>query len=351
MRVLYLAGSGRSGSTLIANVLGQLDGAFAAGELRYLWRRGMLENRPCGCGEPFRDCPVWTEVLSRLGAAAPTGATDPAGTAAPAGIADPAGIARRLRGRLRLRGLVGMLWRQRRGRAAVPPHPDDDALAALYRAVAARPGVEVIIDSSKLPPYGALLAGLPGVDLRVLHVVRDPRAAAFSWRRRRGLDGPGDRELMSRPPVAKAALLWLAWNAATRLLWAGGLRAGGRWAGGRWAGDPARYLRIRYEDFVADPAAETRRIAAFAGLDGGTWPFRGPDAVDLAATHSVAGNPSRHRTGPVRITADAEWAGALSRTSYTVVTALTAPLLRTSGYLMAGGRAAAGPDTRPVGKG
>ena len=47
------AGSGRSGSTLITTVLGQLDGCFAAGELRYLWQRGMVDNRPCGCGAPF----------------------------------------------------------------------------------------------------------------------------------------------------------------------------------------------------------------------------------------------------------------------------------------------------------
>jgi hypothetical protein len=306
MRVLYLAGSGRSGSTLVANVLGQLDGAFAAGELRYLWRRGLVENRPCGCGRPFRDCPVWTEVLSGLD------------------VPDPAGIAGRLRRRLRLRRLPGMAWR----RGAVPPHPDDGTLRAVYQALAKRPGVEVVVDSSKLPPYGALLAGLPGVDLRVLHVVRDPRAAAFSWRRRRGLDGPGDAELMSRPPVAKAALLWLAHNAATRLF---------------WSRDPARYLRVRYEDFVADPAAETRRIAAFAGLDPGALEFTGPRTVALAATHSVAGNPSRHRTGPVRISADTEWAAGLSRASFALVTALTAPLLLTTGYPLTRTRAAAAP--------
>lgn len=34
--VLYLTGSGRSGTTLVNNLVGQLDGAFACGELRYL---------------------------------------------------------------------------------------------------------------------------------------------------------------------------------------------------------------------------------------------------------------------------------------------------------------------------
>jgi hypothetical protein len=279
-RVLYIAGSGRSGSTLVTTLLGQLDGVLAAGELRYLWQRGAVENRPCGCGLPFGECPVWMADMKEVDA-------------------DPSGIAARLR-------LPGLLWRRR-----VPGHPDDATLAAVYAAV----GGKLVVDSSKLPPYGALVAGLPGVDLRVLHLVRDPRAAAFSWRRRRGLDGDGDAQLMSRPPVAKAALLWLVWNASAGLLWR---RSG-------------RYLRVRYEDLVADPAATVQRIAAFAGV-AGDLPFIGPGTVRLAPTHSVAGNPSRHRSGEVRVTPDTEWVRGLSGTAFALVTLITAPLLRRFGY-------------------
>ncbi|MFI1194916.1 sulfotransferase family protein [Micromonospora sp. NPDC020750] len=313
VRVLYLAGSGRSGSTLVTTVLGQYAGFFAAGELRYLWQRGEVENRPCGCGLPFRDCPVWRAVRRDV-------PVDRAG-----------GIAAGLRGRLRLRGVPALVRRHRRGRRAVPAHPDDAALAGLYAAVARHAGARVVVDSSKLPPYGALVGALPGVELRVLHLVRDPRATAFSWRRRRGLDGEADERLMSRPPVWKAALLWLVWNTLTARL---------------WAGDPGRYLRVRYEDLTADPEATLGRIAAFA--DAGTTtgsdaeaglftrpdagPFTGPATVRLAPTHSVAGNPSRHRTGPVPIAADVEWRRGLSWWSYAVVTTLTAPGLRRFGY-------------------
>jgi Sulfotransferase family len=286
-RVLYIAGSGRSGSTLVTTLLGQLHGVLAAGELRYLWQRGAVENRPCGCGVPFGECPVWMAVMKEVDA-------------------DPSGIAVRLRHRLRMRRLPGLLWRRR-----VPNHPDDATLAAVYEAV----GGKLVVDSSKLPPYGALVAGLPGVDLRVLHLVRDPRAAAFSWRRRRGLDGDGDAQLMSRPPVAKAALLWLVWNASAALLWR---RSG-------------RYLRVRYEDLVADPAATIQRIAAFAGV-AGDLPFIAPGTVRLAPTHSVAGNPSRHRSGEVRVAPDTEWVRGLSGAAFTLVTLITAPLLRRFGY-------------------
>jgi hypothetical protein len=276
-RVLFVAGSGRSGSTLLTNLLGQAEGVFAAGELRYLWQRGAVEGRPCGCGQPFAECPVWTRVMKEVDA-------------------DPAEVVSALGRGLRMRRLPAMLWRRR-----VEAHP---AIPALYAAL----GGGLVVDSSKLPPYGLLVDGLPAVEMRVLHLVRDPRATAFSWRRERGLDGPADRVLMYRPPVAKAALLWLVWNATTALLWR---RSG-------------RYLRVRYEDFVADPAAVTARIADFAGVPGGVV---AGDTVHLAPTHAVAGNPSRHRTGAVPVVADDEWVRGLSRPAFAMVTAITAPLL------------------------
>ncbi|MFG1849119.1 sulfotransferase family protein [Micromonospora carbonacea] len=319
VRVLYLAGSGRSGSTLVTTVLGQYPGAFAAGELRYLWQRGEVENRPCGCGRPLRDCPLWRAVARELP------------------VERAATIAAGLRGRLRMRGLPALLRRHRRGVRPVPAHPDDAALADLYAAVARHTGARVVVDSSKLPPYGALVGALPGIDLRVLHLVRDPRATAFSWRRRRGLDGDTDPELMSRPPAWKAALLWLVWNTVTVRLW--GDRA------------PEGYLRVRYEDLTADPEPTLRRIAAFAGVDPDGGPFTGPATVRLTPTHSVAGNPSRHRTGPVPITADVQWRRDLSRGSYALVTALTAAGLRRFGYpWRRGGPGPAGAD-RPAGDG
>ena len=284
VRVLYLAGSGRSGSTLVTTALGQMEGFFAAGELRYLWQRGLVEDRPCGCGTTVRDCPIWTPILAGLPPH------------------DPAGIARGLRERLRMRN-----------RLRVEPHPDDEVIAALYRGIAEHTGGAVVVDSSKLPPYAVLLRSLPGIDLRVLHVVRDPRAAAFSWRRRRSLDG--DERLMTRHPVWKAALLWSVWNAAVLRRFGNGL-----------------YLRVRYEDLVRDPVAWVRRIAAFAGCAPGELPFTDDGLLKLGITHSVAGNPVRHRTGAVPIAADDEWRSGMSGRAHAVVTALTAPLLPRLGY-------------------
>src|SRR2546423_11254588 len=57
-KILYIAGWGRSGTTLFDNILGQLDGFFSGGELRYVW-----EGRLCGCGVLVSECEIWSEVL------------------------------------------------------------------------------------------------------------------------------------------------------------------------------------------------------------------------------------------------------------------------------------------------
>ena len=303
IRVLFFAGSGRSGTTVINNILGQMEGVFAAGELRYLWQRGMVEDRLCGCGVPFARCPVWSAVLAR------------AFTGSPA--INPGEIGQRLLSRLRMARVPMMLGRWATGRRAVAQHPDDVLIGELYRALLVHTGQRIIVDSSKLPPYGLLLSALPGVELYVLHVVRDARATAFSWRRpKRALDFGDDDQLMPQQQPWKSSLLWLFWNALTAMLW----RADGR------------YLRVRYEDFVRDPKATMSKVAALVGLDPALLPFETPTSVLLKPTHSVAGNPDRHRHGSIELASDSEWLTAMPAGQRALVTALTAPALVGFGY-------------------
>ena len=63
IKVVYIAGHNRSGSTLLDRMLGQIEGFIAVGELRQLWWRGLEENQACGCGAPFHDCRFWAEVI------------------------------------------------------------------------------------------------------------------------------------------------------------------------------------------------------------------------------------------------------------------------------------------------
>jgi hypothetical protein len=302
--VLFIAGAGRSGSTILDNVLGQVEGLVSVGELRYVWERGLVENRLCGCGSHFRECPFWRAVL-----------TDAFGSIEGA---DPDRM-RMLQGRgVRARYLPVMLGPQRVRESLVARLGEyPDALQKLYRSVIRKSKSRVVVDSSKLPAYGFVLGMLPSIDLRVVHLIRDPRATAFSWLRKKRQPDKGAGAYMERQGPVKSSVLWSVWNAAAGLLW-----------GGR----PERYLRIRYEDFVARPQDAIRKILALVGEHPEHLPFESESSVRLAANHTVAGNPSRFERGTVEIRPDVEWKSKMSRRDRAAVMAITWPLLRRYGY-------------------
>ena len=60
--ILYIAGAGRSGSTLLASVLGQSQGVVDVGEVWKVWRVIGEPGRRCGCGSELVDCRFWGAV-------------------------------------------------------------------------------------------------------------------------------------------------------------------------------------------------------------------------------------------------------------------------------------------------
>ena len=314
VKVLYIAGSGRSGSTVLTSILGQVDGVFAAGELRFLWERGLLEGRLCGCGVPLRDCALWRRVLDLV--------ID----------GDDREVARRMiahqqrSSRIRhIPYMLGSRWRPQLLTRRFGDYPE--ILARLYGAVRTVSGCELVVDSSKLPAYAYALAQVPSIDLHVVHLVRDPRAAAHSWKRRKVQPDRGSPGYMEQQSALKSSVLWTVWNATAEAL------------GSR---DPSRYLRVRYEDFVASPREVVEEILALAGVSGAALPFADDHRVVLEIGHTAAGNPNRLDTGAVALRPDDEWVRHMQPRDRTVVTTVTAPLLVRYGFPV---RAAGGPGS------
>lgn len=201
------------------------------------------------------------------------------------------------------------------GRAALDRYLS--LLARLYPAIATVTGARVIVDSSKTPAVGALLARLAEVDLYVLHVVRDPRGVAHSWRRGRPSTDGGAQQRTYSPGSFRTAGRWIATNALAEAL--------------RRRLPPGRSMMVRYEDFATTPKDVVRRIATFVGEGDARLPFVDERTASLQPTHTVSGNRSRFRTGPVELRLDDEWRNdpILPRA---IVTGIAMPLLPRYGY-------------------
>lgn len=313
VKVLFIAGWGRSGSTLLDMLLGQIEGFFSAGEVRYVWDRGMLENRPCGCSKKFVDCAVWGRVAAPWIEA----------------------------GRKEIERVVGLrdgfrtrhLWHgvTKRGRRRIETKLEDYSgqLGRIYQRLHETTGCRVIVDSSKFPSHGYVAGLIPQVDLYVAHLIRDPRAVAFSWNKKKIYDtADGVTNYIPPHSPSGSSQYWVSWNLLSELQWGRGQNCLG-------------YVRLRYEDFIRNPRQTllnlTKMMEEPATLD-----FLSNEATArMKPSHAASGNPARFKTGPVKLEEDKQWQREMPRWNRFAVTCLTLPLLHRYGYLANGRHAPA----------
>ena len=165
--VIYIGGLGRSGSTLLDRMLGQVPGHSSAGEIRDLWQRGIRENRLCGCGMPFADCPFWSQVGKEA-----YGGWDRLDVDEVIELKEH--VDRHSRMPFLVRPGLSPPFRRKLNRYI-------EILAPLYRSIYEVGEGRTIIDSSKAPSTAYLLRHLPDMDLRAVHLLRDSRGVAYSW--------------------------------------------------------------------------------------------------------------------------------------------------------------------------
>jgi hypothetical protein len=310
-RVLSIVGPGRSGTTILGNILGEVEGVTNAGELRWLWRRGLLERRPCGCGLPPAQCPRWSAVLDRVWQQRSLDAR----ADAPAAIGSVLSAQREvLLRRNRVRAIASARQRDTTWEALRCMR---DVTALLCTSLAEVTESRLNVETSKLAQLSAPLAGADEIDHYVLHIVRDPRAVAFSWRRPKPLPVSSGHTTMATQGTRTSVGFWTENCVGAEML--------------RRRVPPHRWLFLRYEDFVANPRPHVERVLDFVSVpaDG---PFVTGDTVRLGTNHTLAGNPNRFRTGLVRISDDDEWRSRMSPRDQRVIAAATLPFLLRYGY-------------------
>ena len=66
MKVIYVCGYGRSGSTTLGRVLAQHHTGVVTGEVTHIASGAFLHEAQCSCGEQFPSCAYWNDVDRRL---------------------------------------------------------------------------------------------------------------------------------------------------------------------------------------------------------------------------------------------------------------------------------------------
>jgi hypothetical protein len=305
IRVLYVGGVPRSGSTLSDLLIDQLPGHVAVGELFYLFRNGVQLNSLCGCGEPFGACPFWREV----------------GQVAFGGW-DQLDVYHvlRLQARVDRTSAIPMLVAPRRPSSYDAELAEyTDLLVRIYSAVLQVSGGSVVVDSSKRPSMAYVLRRSKDIALSCVQVVRDPRAVAFSFSKVVELPADSDAgEIMPRSTPRKVGRRWVTVNGLVRAL-------------GR-LGVPR--LTVRYEDLATDPRRELRRVATLQQVrrEDLDESFLTDEGMRAGRAHLVAGGRIRLVDGVLPIRLDEEWRRSMAPGTRRMVSAITAVSRRRYGY-------------------
>jgi len=242
IRVVYVMGCGRSGSTLLGRLLGSSDGALHLGEATaaLLSPHSARTSGACECGAPLEECSLWGRSDSPF-----------RGTR---GAASGIGLG----------SFVG-LWRGRRD-----VREEVRAIHRLYRFAASVSGARTLVDTSKLPALGLLLRAAEHLDVRLVHLVRDARGFVASRSR--------PKEHLRSMSLARAIAVWSLSNLFSEMV-------------------RRRFefsCRVRLEDLVRDPGATLESLVRFCDGFGLVPPAIAPGgAVTLKPGHGVGGNPDK----------------------------------------------------------
>jgi hypothetical protein len=301
IKLVYIASSGRSGSTLLELLLGTHPRVWTTGEFYVLPFALESPGKPCGCGSPVARCPFWGPIV----AAADAGALG----ASVGRFRDGYEVGRLLRyGELPFvltRSAGGAV---RRNEARRFGQDNAAVLAAVLDRAREFKGPQVtwLVDASKSLYRLLWLRQCERFDLRVVHLVKDPRAFVYSISK-------GSGRAVAGRKAARAALRWNVENFLFDRLF-------------RQRFDPSQVLRIRYEDLASATDRVLGDITAWLGLPAD----RGAVNGFRAGNHGIAGNPMRHESNGIRL--DEKWRSELPPGVQRMVRTLSLGLSRKYGF-------------------
>ena len=277
-RVLYVMGAARSGSTVFNTVLGNHPQIEGVGELGYLSRSGHVFEEYCACGERADVCPYWSEVRRVW-----------AEYGGPHDVVEYTALQREFEGgRWRLRQIL-----RQRDQPSLRFQAYAKQVQTLFEAICTVSGKRIVADTTKTPLRAVALSVIFGDELRIVHLLRDGRAVA--WSMKQGLE-KDDRGGVQRdqPPrhVLRTAAYWVVMNLQSA------------WVRRQLA--PEQSVQVRYEEFMTQPKETLDTIGALVECDLSEI----AKAIEAKATfpigHTIAGNRLR-MARTLQLHPDREW--------------------------------------------
>jgi hypothetical protein len=255
IKIIYIAGYSRSGSTLLDIMIGNFDGNCSCGEISFLPENGIRDREYCSCGSHVVNCSFWKEVIHTWDRNR--------------SLSNDEYIAYN-KSFFRNKRIASLIWKFL--------FPDEKFRVfmkdtqKLYESIWFHNHHKVIIDSSK-SPYRLLLLKKIGFEITTIHLIRSIKGVLYSTSKLLKTDPEaGIEKAISPRKKMKVIFTWVLANILTRIFTIGNKR-----------------IKITYEGLLSKPYATLCSIPNIVYSFKDDHSFNGP----FYPQHLVAGGRVR----------------------------------------------------------
>ncbi|MBM7622982.1 sulfotransferase [Sporohalobacter salinus] len=250
--IIYIAGYGRSGSTLLERVLSSNKKLFGLGELTNFLDLIEEKKSYCSCGEELKKCSFWSNIIDKI-------------------------IRQRNYNNNFNQNIFSFIFEE---------IPND---------------VEYVIDSSKTARTNYFrpikLLKTTDFDVKIIHLVRDGRGCM--WSNLKGSNRKMEKGLDPKLPFAafRTIIGWPLANISAHLF--------------QLFSTEENYYRVRYEDFVETPGKVLEKIGKFLNVNFDQQIKMLKKQKDIPVGHQLSGNRLRSKR-KIILNKDVSWRNNLT---------------------------------------
>jgi len=281
-KIIYIAGYGRSGSTLLERILSSHEKIFGAGALSNFLDLIDDKNSSCSCGKAIQKCEFWSDVVKSFSS-------------------DFDNIPKFKNIQNQFDSLSGFP-------AYIFGHCTDKKVAyrefiqKLFNNIFQKLPDEVsyVVDSSKTARQNffrpVALSKIGSFHVKIIHLVRDGRGCM--WSNLKGSNRRMEKGLDPRIPFAalRSAVSWFLANISAHICQA--------------IFPPEDYCRIKYEDFVEKPKEALLKLGEFLDVDFHKQIEMLEKKRNIPLAHQIGGNRLRLKR-EIILKKDVEWKSKL----------------------------------------
>ncbi len=258
--LIYLMGAGRSGTTILATLLGNIDGVRNLGELHQLPEH-VLGEKNCSCGKELYMCPFWSENASELELFK---------------FSEYGKAASDLENHSKI---LGYFFKNKKNE--IYSRANQELLDKVLN------NDQFVVDSAKYIGRALALKYNTDFNIKYIYVVRDPRGVIDSF----------SKNVQTKKSFFSSIFYYAAVNFLASLV-SNTLLKG-------------KVLKVRYEDVIGSPEDTLRTISAFIGapVDDLISKLNAGDELDMG--HIIGGNRIRD-SGKVKFNPKDKWRDKMS---------------------------------------